>query len=144
MPEESQVSGDRLQAPAGGLTTACNLQFGACCPTALRAERIVVVQYGLARGVAVGGSMPIYTYECTVCGKRFERLRPMTSAAEDTPPPCPACASTATRRIVSTFAVHGPAGPDHQEIAADRAQAQRTASITSRETIDKLRSTKRP
>jgi putative FmdB family regulatory protein len=86
--------------------------------------------------------MPIYTYECTVCGERFERLRPMTSVTEDTPPPCPACASTETRRVVSAFAVHGPAGPDRQEVAAERAQAQRMASVTSKETVDKLRSAK--
>lgn len=87
--------------------------------------------------------MPIYTYECPSCGERFERLRPMSSAAEDSPPPCPVCASADTRRVVSAFAVHGPAGPDHQEIAAQRAQDHRMASITSNETIDKLRAPKK-
>jgi len=87
--------------------------------------------------------MPIYTYECLKCGERFDRLRPMSSAAEDKPPACPACDSAETRRVVAGFAVHGPAGPDHQEIAAQRAQDQRMASITSKDTIDKLRSTKK-
>ena len=87
--------------------------------------------------------MPIYSYECLSCGERFYRLRPMRSAAEDDPPPCPACESTETRRVVSGFAVHGPAGPDHQEIAAQRAQDQRMASITSKDTINKLRSAKK-
>lgn len=87
-------------------------------------------------------AMPIYAYECTACGERFERLRRMASAAEDSPPPCPACDSAETRRVVSGFAVHGPAGPDHQEVAAQRAQDQRMASVTSKDTIDKLRAAK--
>jgi len=87
--------------------------------------------------------MPIYVYECTVCGERFERLRPMSSVSEDAPPACPACASPETRRVVAGFAVHGPAGVDHQEVAAQRAQDQRMASITSKETIDSLRASKK-
>ncbi len=83
--------------------------------------------------------MPIYEYQCAACGERFERLRPMSSATEDSPPACPVCDSAETRRVVSGFAVHGHAGPDHQEIAAQRAQDRRTASITSRDTIDRLR-----
>ncbi|HHX42461.1 MAG TPA: zinc ribbon domain-containing protein [Chloroflexi bacterium] len=86
--------------------------------------------------------MPIYSYACSTCGERFDRLRPMSSATEDTPPPCPACSSTDTRRVVAGFAVHGPSGPDHQEIAAQRAQQERMASITSKETIDSLRAAK--
>jgi putative FmdB family regulatory protein len=87
--------------------------------------------------------MPIYEYRCTICGERFERLRPMSGVAEDSPPPCPACASNETRRAVAGFAVHGPAGADPQEITAQRAQEQRMASVTSKETIDKLRSAKK-
>ena len=86
--------------------------------------------------------MPIYEYQCTACGERFERLRPMLSVTEETPPPCPACGRPDTRRLVAGFAVHGPAGPDRQEIAAQRAEQQRMASITSRDTIDSLRSAK--
>lgn len=87
--------------------------------------------------------MPIYVYECTTCGERFDRLRPMSSVTEDVPPACPACSSAETRRVVAGFAVHGPAGVDHHEVAAQRAQDQRMASVTSKETIDSLRATKK-
>lgn len=87
--------------------------------------------------------MPIYSYQCLNCGNRFERLRPMSSVTDDIPPACPVCESAETRRVVSGFAVHGPAGPDHEEIAAQRAHDERMASITSKETIDSLRASKK-
>lgn len=46
--------------------------------------------------------MPIYEFECTACSHRFEELVPTCS---DTPLPCPACASTDTRKLMSAGAV---------------------------------------
>lgn len=84
--------------------------------------------------------MPIYEFECTRCGARFtEFYRQMQSSDEMVPPICPECQSAQTRRLISSFAVQGPAGPDAAEIAAERAQAQRLASITPKEQIEKWR-----
>jgi hypothetical protein len=41
---------------------------------------------------------------------------------------------------MSTFARHGPPGVDHEAAEAERATAQRLASITPKEQIDKWRS----
>jgi putative FmdB family regulatory protein len=46
--------------------------------------------------------MPLYEYRCTNCESRFEMLRPMSQA--DGPAPCPHCAETAGRRLISVFA----------------------------------------
>ena len=87
--------------------------------------------------------MPIYEFRCNHCGQRFsEFFRSMSSAAEGVKPPCPHCASEDTVRVVSSFAVHGPAGPDPGEVAAERKAAEREASITPREQIDKWRKAK--
>lgn len=84
--------------------------------------------------------MPIYEYRCQVCGHRFSRLsRVVLGADEETPPPCPACASADTARTVSGFAVGGPGGPDAAEAAQQRAQDERAASITPREQIENWR-----
>ena len=49
--------------------------------------------------------MPIYEYRCESCAERFEVL---TGFAErDTAQVCPACESTKTRVLVSSFAVTG-------------------------------------
>ncbi len=46
--------------------------------------------------------MPIYEYRCESCAERFELL---TGFAErDTAQACPACESTKTRVLVSSFA----------------------------------------
>ncbi len=47
--------------------------------------------------------MPIYEYECNACNEQFERL--VTARRDDEGAKCPACGSTDTRRIPSTFAV---------------------------------------
>ena len=51
--------------------------------------------------------MPIYDYACTACDERFDELQ-----RSDAPPPtCPACESTETQRLLSTFLVpNSPAG----------------------------------
>jgi putative FmdB family regulatory protein len=44
--------------------------------------------------------MPLYEYDCSACGHRFEALVRASS-----PPSCPACGSEALERILSAFAV---------------------------------------
>lgn len=85
--------------------------------------------------------MPIYEFECNDCGHTFSKLyRKVQSSDEDTPPPCPECGSEDTRRAVTSFAVHGPSQPDPQETAAQKREAERRASITSKSQIEKWRS----
>ncbi|HET7746486.1 MAG TPA: zinc ribbon domain-containing protein [Vicinamibacteria bacterium] len=47
--------------------------------------------------------MPIYEYACRDCGRRFERL----VRAFGEPVACPACASGAVEKLLSTFAMAG-------------------------------------
>ena len=49
--------------------------------------------------------MPIYEYECTVCGERFDKL---IRSMSQTPPEivCPACQSTEVERLISAPAIH--------------------------------------
>src|SRR2546429_6329403 len=49
--------------------------------------------------------MPIYEYRCEGCAERFEVLTRF--AERDTAQICPACESTKTRVLVSSFAVAG-------------------------------------
>lgn len=43
--------------------------------------------------------MPLYDYECRVCGERFEEL---TASDCDTAQACPACGKAEGRRLPST------------------------------------------
>lgn len=47
--------------------------------------------------------MPVYEFECEECGERFEEL----TSSETHSLPCPQCASTRTRRLLSPVS---PAG----------------------------------
>ncbi len=49
--------------------------------------------------------MPIYEYRCESCAETFEVLTRF--AERDTAQMCPACESTKTRVLVSSFAVAG-------------------------------------
>jgi putative FmdB family regulatory protein len=49
--------------------------------------------------------MPIYEYRCESCSGKFEVLTRF--AERDTAQMCPACESTKTRVLVSSFAVAG-------------------------------------
>lgn len=49
--------------------------------------------------------MPIYEYECTSCGDRFELRRSI--AASDEEIKCPKCQAGPPRRLLSTFASTG-------------------------------------
>jgi len=54
--------------------------------------------------------MPIYEYRCESCSEKFELL---TRVAErDTAQACPACESTRTRVLVSSFAFAGGESPE--------------------------------
>ncbi len=47
--------------------------------------------------------MPIYEFECTACGERFEELVGSGEAAAA----CPRCASRRTRRLISNVSPPG-------------------------------------
>jgi|LSQX01.2.fsa_nt_gb putative FmdB family regulatory protein len=47
--------------------------------------------------------MPLYEYECEACGERFEAL--VSARSKDQKRNCPACGSSETGRVASTFAV---------------------------------------
>jgi len=46
--------------------------------------------------------MPIYEYQCVVCGNQYEQL---IRSSRDSTPPCSSCGSDNVARIVSAFAV---------------------------------------
>jgi len=46
--------------------------------------------------------MPIYEYECTKCGEKFEAYRPLL--AKDDSVKCPKCGTVKPKRRISTFA----------------------------------------
>ena len=52
--------------------------------------------------------MPIYEYRCESCAEKFEVLTRF--AERDTAQVCPACESTKTRVLVSSFAFGGGSG----------------------------------
>jgi putative FmdB family regulatory protein len=54
--------------------------------------------------------VPIYEYACRKCGNEFELMRRV--AEMDAAAKCPACASKATKRKLSTFALARGADPD--------------------------------
>ncbi|MGI6375569.1 MAG: FmdB family zinc ribbon protein [Anaerolineae bacterium] len=88
--------------------------------------------------------MPVYEFRCADCGKTFDKLyRRMISGDSGETPPCPACGSASTSRLVSSFAVHGPAGVDVGQVAAETAQANREASITPKDQINRWRSARK-
>jgi putative FmdB family regulatory protein len=83
--------------------------------------------------------MPIYEYLCSVCGARFERLVRELAPTVD-PPVCPDCGSASTERVMSAFARHGAPGIDREAAQAEQRKAERLASITPKEQIDRWRS----
>ena len=54
--------------------------------------------------------MPIYEYRCESCSEKFELLTRF--AERDTAQACPACESTRTRVLVSSFACAGGESPE--------------------------------
>ena len=45
--------------------------------------------------------MPVYTYHCEECSESFEKIRPMSQAAE--PQSCPSCDEKAERVMAGIF-----------------------------------------
>jgi len=83
--------------------------------------------------------MPIYEFICDDCGHRFSKLFRNMHSAEGPTPPCEVCRSANTRRAISQFAMRGSAGPDAEEMAAQRATDEKLAAVTPREQINKWR-----
>lgn len=62
--------------------------------------------------------MPIYEYECSTCGERFDKLiRSLSRIPAEIP--CPACQSSETRRLISAPAIRSGDGGGESEAAAD-------------------------
>lgn len=53
--------------------------------------------------------MPIYEYECSACGERFERLT--AARAQATRAACPSCGAEDAARVPSSFARGRPSKP---------------------------------
>ncbi len=51
--------------------------------------------------------MPLYEYQCSACGGRFEILQPLGGGSRDLT--CPQCRSSEVEKVLSTFAAgsHG-------------------------------------
>ena len=66
------------------------------------------------------GKMPIYEYRCTACENKFEKLRPISKADDETL--CPVCNNNG-QRILSTFAAFskGSSGESSQLGAVSQA-----------------------
>jgi putative FmdB family regulatory protein len=52
--------------------------------------------------------MPIYEYFCDKCNKKFEQLRPVSKAGEDSE--CPTCHSKA-KKVLSMFSAYSNYAP---------------------------------
>ena len=69
--------------------------------------------------------MPIYEYECTECGERFDKL--IRNIEKPPQIVCPACESLDVQRLISQVAVHGGEG-SHRDAGSTEAEAADTAS----------------
>lgn len=67
--------------------------------------------------------MPLYEFDCCICGARFEQVVPAGCAA-----PCPACGGERVNRVFSQIAARGVAvgmsGPAARDSDARRAQRE--------------------
>ena len=61
--------------------------------------------------------MPIYEYRCESCAEKFEVLTRF--AERDSAQVCPACESTRTRVLVSSFAVTGGSESSSLDFASE-------------------------
>ena len=44
--------------------------------------------------------MPVYEFRCSDCGKTFDKISPHDQRDSGETPPCPACGSASTSRLV--------------------------------------------
>jgi putative FmdB family regulatory protein len=90
--------------------------------------------------------MPIYEFECNACSHRFSQFfRRMSSSDEKLDAPCPSCRSTDTRRVVSSFAIHGvgESGGGASSAAPEaEAPTPKQPAVTPKEQIDRWRAKK--
>ena len=52
--------------------------------------------------------MPIYEYECQICGEKFEMFRSISGSDKEIK--CPKCGAENPRRVFSTFATGASGG----------------------------------
>src|ERR1700674_1158674 len=78
-----------MSSSAGRETSPCHSEINRASSTSLESFK----------------EMPIYEYRCESCAEKFELLTRF--AERDTAQACPACESTRTRVLVSSFAVAG-------------------------------------
>ncbi len=64
--------------------------------------------------------MPLYDFQCRVCGNRFEAL-----VRVSTTPECPACHSIDLERLLSSFAV---SSPESRRSNADKSRKDQIAA----------------
>jgi len=84
--------------------------------------------------------MPIYEFECNACGHRYSRLfHRMSSSDEKLDAPCPVCQSVDTRRLVSSFVLHGPSKASAGASAGGESEAPKQPAVTPKEQIDRWR-----
>jgi putative FmdB family regulatory protein len=62
--------------------------------------------------------MPLYEYQCSACGGRFEILQPLGGGSEGLA--CPGCRSTEVEKVLSTFAAGGQGSGAQSQGAASR------------------------
>jgi putative FmdB family regulatory protein len=72
--------------------------------------------------------MPIFDFECTSCGSRFEELK----SAEAVAPPCPSCGAKKSRRLFSPPSPpgHGPSPAEKRD--SDLRRGEREAARRER------------
>ena len=68
-------------------------------------------------------AMPIFEYQCTQCGKTFERLQPASSP----PPPCPACGQPTRKELSAPRVGASRAGFDDRARSAGFHKLQRVS-----------------
>lgn len=87
--------------------------------------------------------MPIYEFRCTACSARFsEFYRSIGEAQAAARPPCPACSSLQTQRLLSAFAVAGAPSADAGQVSHDQAQADLAKRVTPKDQIERWRGAK--
>ena len=70
--------------------------------------------------------MPIYEYQCEVCGERFDKL--IRSISQVTPEiMCPACQSTDVQRLISAPTIHSASGGGGSEDVMETTASRSTS-----------------
>ena len=85
--------------------------------------------------------MPIYEYECTECGERFDKL----IRNIEKPPKilCPACESLNVQRLISQVAVHGGEGSSRDTDTIETADTSTKPPVFGRKELQAAQEKKR-